>query len=178
VAAALRKLEYAGVKLGVKVDDREGLRPGFKFAYWELRGVPLRIEIGPRDIAEGVCVVAERLSGAKRKLAVDYATSALDGESVTRSLEELQASLYARSRAEVMGRIFEVGSLDEFKQLIAEGRGFVLAPWDGTAATEMMVKELTSATTRCLLPTAPGDNVKCLFSGAPAKHMAYFAASY
>jgi len=178
VASALRRVEYAGVKLGVKVDDREGLRPGFKFAYWELRGVPLRIEIGPRDIAEGVCVVADRLSGAKRKLNVDYATSALDSESVRLSLEELQAALYARSQAEVMGRIYEVGSLDEFKQVIAEGRGFALAPWDGTVQTEMMVKELTSATTRCLLPTPPGDNVKCLFSGAPAKHMAYFAASY
>lgn len=178
VASMLRTCRFAGQPLGIKVDDRTGLRPGFKFAHWELRGVPLRIEIGPRDLADGFCVVVNRLTGIKTKLAVDYATFAMDIESVTRSLEELQAELYARSRTEVDGRVFEVDSYEQFKQVIAEGRGFALAPWDGSAETEARVKAETSATTRCLLPTAPGDNVKCLFSGAPARRLAYFAASY
>jgi prolyl-tRNA synthetase len=178
VAAALRRLEYDGVKLGVKVDDRAGLRPGFKFADWELKGVPLRIELGPRDIAEGGAVLADRLRGDKSKLAVDFETYSLDGESVLRSLEEMQAALYARSRNEVEHRIFEVASYEEFRDVITGGRGFAVAAWDGTAETEARVKQETSATTRCLLPQPPGDNVKCLFSGAPAKRLAYFAASY
>jgi len=178
LAARLRELEYGGARLSVKVDEREGLRPGYKFADWELRGVPLRIEVGPRDIGEGVCVVADRLSGTKDKLSVDYATFALDGESVRTRLQDLQAALYTRSRDEMMGRITEVDSYEEFKGVIADGRGFVLAAWDGTAETEERVKDETSATTRVLLPEPPEHNVKCLFSGGPAKYRAYFAASY
>jgi prolyl-tRNA synthetase len=77
-----------------------------------------------------------------------------------------------------MGRVYEVDSYEEFKAAISEGRGFVLAAWDGSAATEARVKEETSATTRVLHGDMPGDNVKCLFTGEPAKYRAYFAASY
>jgi prolyl-tRNA synthetase len=178
LAARLRELSYNGEPVAVKVDDREGFRPGFKFAHWELRGVPLRIEVGPRDIEGGACVVVNRLSGEKEQLAVDYATFALDGESVIARLAGIQQDLYERSRAEVLSRIFEVESYDEFKQVIAAGRGFALAAWDGTAATEERVKEETSATTRVLLAEPPENNVKCLFSDGPAKYRAYFAASY
>jgi prolyl-tRNA synthetase len=178
LAAALRKVRYDGEPLGVKVDDREGFRPGYKFAHWELRGVPLRIEVGPRDIAGGTCVVADRLSGEKQEMAVDYATFAFNGESVSKKLVDLQAALYSRCRDETMGRVYEVDSYEEFKVAISEGRGFVLAPWDGSAETEARVKEETSATTRVLHGDKPGDNVKCLFTGEPAKYRAYFAASY
>jgi prolyl-tRNA synthetase len=178
LAARLRELSYNGEPVAVKVDDRAGFRPGFKFAHWELRGVPLRVEVGPRDIEGGVCVVVNRLSGEKEQLAVDYATFALDGESVIARLAGLQQDLYERSRAEVLSRIFEVESYDEFKQVIAAGRGFALVAWDGTAATEERVKEETSATTRVLLAEPPENNVKCLFSDGPAKYRAYFAASY
>jgi len=178
LAARLRELSYNGEPVAVRVDDREGFRPGFKFAHWELRGVPLRIEVGPRDIEGGACVVVNRLSGEKEQLAVDYATFALDGESVIARLAGLQQDLYERSRAEVLSRIFEVESYDEFKQVIAAGRGFALAAWDGTAETEERVKEETSATTRVLLAEPPENNVKCLFSDGPAKYRAYFAASY
>jgi prolyl-tRNA synthetase len=178
LANALRQEFYAGQRLNVKVDDREGLRPGFKFADWELRGVPLRIELGPRDIAEGVAILADRLSGEKVKAAVDYETFVWQGQSVVHSLEALQEALYARSRADVEGRIFEVNSYEEFKQIVSTGRGFVIAPWDGEAATEERVKAETGATTRVLLAQKPAEDVKCLFSGAPARHLAYFATSY
>ncbi|MCH7472411.1 proline--tRNA ligase [bacterium] len=178
LAAALGEVNYNGEKITVKVDEREGFRPGYKFAHWELRGVPLRIEVGPRDIAQGEAVLANRLSGEKRKLQVDYATFALDSESVMRSLEEMQAALYERCRKEMMGRVFEVESYAEFKEVIAEGRGFAMAPWDGSAETEARVKEETTATTRVLLSDFPGNEVKCLFSEDPAKRFAYFAASY
>ena len=178
LAAKLRSLRYNGESVNVRIDDREGFRPGFKFAHWELRGVPLRIEVGPRDIGEGACVMADRLSGEKTRLSVDYATFELDGESVVSRLQELQEALYARSREMTMGRILTVGSYDEFKTVIAEGRGFVLAPWDGSPETEARVKEETSATTRVLSKEVPDHNVKCLFSGEAAKCLAYFAASY
>jgi prolyl-tRNA synthetase len=178
LAKRLGEIEYEGEKLSVKVDDREGFRPGFKFAHWELRGVPLRIEVGPRDIGEGVCVMANRLTGEKQKLNVDYATFDLSSESVSGELGKLQDALYQRSKGFTLERIIEVESYDEFKDVISGGRGWVFAPFDGTAETEASVKEETSATTRVLQPLAADDNVKCLFTGRPAKSRAYFAASY
>jgi prolyl-tRNA synthetase len=175
---AVRKLQYNGEALRVKLDERQGLRPGFKFADWELRGVPLRLEVGPRDVAGGVAVLANRLSGQKREIAVDYATAGLDGESVLRSLEELQVALYTRSREEMLGRIFEVEDYAQLKECVRLGRGFALAAYDGTSATEARIKEETGATTRMLLPQMPESNVKCVLTGRPAERLAYFAASY
>jgi prolyl-tRNA synthetase len=175
---AVRKLQYNGEALRVKLDERQGLRPGFKFADWELRGVPLRLEVGPRDMAGGVAVLANRLSGQKREIAVDYATAGLDGESVLRSLEELQVALYTRSREEMLGRIFEVEDYAQLKECVRLGRGFALAAYDGTSATEARIKEETGATTRMLLPQMPESNVKCVLTGRPAERLAYFAASY
>jgi prolyl-tRNA synthetase len=178
LSQALSTLRYNGEPISVKVDDRLGFRPGFKFADWEMRGVPIRLEVGPRDINDSCAVLVERLSGEKQKISIDYETYAFDRESVTSRLHETQHALYERSRAEVMGRIFEPATYDEFKQIIAEGKGFAVAPWDGSIETEERVKEETSATTRVLLSDKPDYNVKCLFSGGKAKYLAYFAASY
>lgn len=178
LALRLRELRFNGEPLGVKVDLREGLRPGFKFADWELRGVPIRLEIGPRDIAGNTAVLVERLTGEKRPLAVDYATLELDGESITASLAALQHALGEQARLATQGRIFEVQTLDELKDCIASGRGFAIAAYDGTAATEARIKEETGATTRVLLPQMPEPNVKCILSDGPAARLAYFAASY
>jgi prolyl-tRNA synthetase len=122
--------------------------------------------------------MADRLSGDKRELAVDYATLELDGESITASLEELQRALTSRARQETMSRLFEVRNYDEFKDCIASGKGFAIAAYDGTAATEARMKEETGATTRILLPQMPEPNVKCILSDGPATRLAYFAASY
>jgi prolyl-tRNA synthetase len=178
LAAEMRKAEWNGEKLAVRVDDREGFRPGFKYADWEMRGVPLRLEVGPRDLGNGKGILVERLDGQKQDIAINYETYSFAVESVTDSLDRLQRDLYARSKSEVSGRIFEVGTFDEFAEVISSGKGFVLAPWDGTAETEQRVKEQTSATTRVLVAERPEHNVKCLFSGEQAKHLAYFAASY
>jgi prolyl-tRNA synthetase len=178
LATALRKLSYNGEPVAVKVDSREGLRPGFKFADWELRGVPLRVELGPRDIEGGMLTIADRLTGEKRQLPVDFETYTLEGQSIVQSLEGLQEDLYARSRKDVEGRIFEVSSYDEFKDVVGTGRGFAVAAWDGEAATEERVKGETGATTRVLLSEQPSDNVKCIFTGQPARYLAYFATSY
>jgi prolyl-tRNA synthetase len=178
LAARLGELRFRGAPVRVKVDDRDGLRPGFKFADWELRGVPLRLELGPRDIEGGTAVLAKRLGGEKTTLGVDHATCGLDGESVTSELEALHSALRERSRRQTEERIFPVSNYEEFKAVMAEGKGFAVAAFDGEAATEARVKAETSATTRVLLPDAPDSGVKCLFTGAPAKARAYFAASY
>lgn len=178
LAQALRGLSYDGQPLSVKVDSREGLRPGFKFADWELRGVPLRIELGPRDISGGSLILAERLSGEKRTLGCDFATMALDGESVTGALGGLQEALRQRSRQAVEGRLYKVDSYAELKEVVGGGKGFAIAAWDGTAESEAKVKEDTGATTRVMLPEKPESGVKCVVSGGPAQRLAYFATSY
>jgi prolyl-tRNA synthetase len=178
LAAALKKLRFREEAIGVKVDDREGLRPGFKFADWELRGVPLRIELGPRDIEANSAVLARRLGGAKEQLTVDHATCAFDGESVIAGLEELQQELAGRSRDGFEQRIHEVASYEEFKGVISTGKGFAVAAFDGTAATEARVKAETSATTRVLRAGNMADKIECLFTGTPATAVAYWAASY
>ena len=178
LAAGLRRESYNGEAISVKVDDRDGFRPGYKFAHWELRGVPFRMEVGPRDIEENVAILVDRISGEKRKVDVNYETGSIGGVSIAKELDEFQAQLYARSRSEVESRIIEVASYDEFKDVISSGRGFVLAPWDGKASTEARVKEETSATTRVMAPQKPDNGVKCLFSGDVAQYMAYFASSY
>jgi prolyl-tRNA synthetase len=178
LAQSLRAVQYEGEPLGVKIDDREGFRPGYKYAHWELRGVPIRLEVGPRDIDGGTAMLVERLSGNKSKLTVDYSTGAVAADEVTSQLNTIQQELYAQSRTTTMERIHTVDNYDEFRDTIAAGRGWVLAPYDGDAATEARVKEETSATTRVLLDKAPEPNVKCLFSGNLAKHIAYWGASY
>lgn len=178
LAKALRTLNYDGQPLSVKVDSREGLRPGYKFADWELRGVPLRVELGPRDIADGSMVLAERLSGEKRRLVCDFATMALDGESILAALGGLQDALRERSRREVEGRLFRVDSYEELKAVVSSGKGFAIAAWDGRPESEARVKEELGATTRVLLPDLPESGVKCVVSGGPAQRLAYFATSY
>ena len=178
LAAGLRKLTYNGEPLGVKVDDREGFRPGYKFAHWELRGVPFRMEVGPRDIEEQVAILVDRISGEKRKIGVDYETGAISDVSIEAELNAFHSRLYARSTEDVNTRICEVTSYEEFKEVIAAGKGFVLAPWNGEAATEARIKEETGATTRVMAPQKPDNGVKCLFSGDVAQYMAYFASSY
>jgi prolyl-tRNA synthetase len=178
LAAGLRRLSYNHEPLGVKVDDREGFRPGYKFAHWELRGVPFRLEVGSRDIAEGVAILVDRISGEKRKIEVNYETGAIGTVSIESELDEFQSRLYIRSREDVESRIFEAASIEEFREVIASGKGFVLAPWDGQATTEARIKEETSATTRVMASKKPDNGVKCLFSGDGAQYMAYFASSY
>jgi len=158
--------------------DKRDIPGGQRNWEWIKKGVPLRIELGPRDIAAGTAIVADRLTGEKESAAVDFETNTWQGQSIVQRLEGLQEALYARSRSDVEGRIFEVSSYDEFKEIMSSGKGFVLAPWDGEAATEERVKNETGATTRVLLAKTPAEDVKCLFSGAPARHLAYFATSY
>jgi prolyl-tRNA synthetase len=163
--------------LRVHVDDREGIRPGEKYYHWELRGVPLRLEIGPRDLANGQVFSARRDTKAKAPLAMDGLPAALAA-----LLDEIQAGMLAaaRERREA-NSVREPISYDRFKELM-EGEGaFVYAGWNGDPAVEARIKEETKATIRCLpdpefrSPTAP---TRCLLTGEPAVVEALWAKAY
>ena len=158
--------------ISVKYDDADNKRPGFKFADYELKGVPVRLVIGPKDLEENTAEVMRRDTLGKE-------TVSLDGivDYVANLLEDIQNNIYTKARNFRDSHIFEANSYDEFKELIEKG-GFVLAHWDGTTETEERVKEETKATIRCIPldgDTTPGT---CIFTGKPSERRVIFARNY
>lgn len=157
------------------VDDRDEHTPGWKYNEWELRGVPIRLEIGPRDVDKNQVVLVRRDNRAKEMVPM----SAL-AERVPALLDELQRAFYERARAFRAANTHEVTSYDEFKDILETRRGFVIAGWDGDPATEAKIKEETKATIR-LIPLTGGeaaDGLRCIHSGRPARYRAVFAKAY
>lgn len=170
VAGIVEGLKAKGIS--VKYDDADNKRPGFKFADYELKGVPVRLVIGPKDLEENTAEVMRRDTLAKE-------TVSLDGivDYVANLLEDIQNNIYTKARNFRDSHIFEANSYDEFKELIEKG-GFVLAHWDGTTETEERVKEETKATIRCIPldgDTTPGT---CIFTGKPSERRVIFARNY
>jgi len=170
VAGIVEGLKAKGIS--VKYDDADNKRPGFKFADYELKGVPVRLVIGPKDLEENTAEVMRRDTLGKE-------TVSLDGivDYVANLLEDIQNNIYTKARNFRDSHIFEANSYDEFKELIEKG-GFVLAHWDGTAETEERVKEETKATIRCIPldgDTTPGT---CIFTGKPSERRVIFARNY
>ncbi len=169
----LRALQDAGVR--AKLDDRPELSPGFKFNDWEMRGVPVRIEIGPRDVKNGVVVLARRdMPGREGKRSVR------EGEmvgAVQQLLVDVQQSLLERATKFRDDNIHEARNYDEFKEIIAAG-GFVRAPWAGTSEDELRVKEETKATIRCFPFDAEGEGGTCFYTGKKAGRIAVFGRAY
>jgi len=163
-------LKKSGIR--VKVDDRDEYTPGWKFSEWELRGVPLRLEIGPRDLASSEAVLVRRDSREKVKTSWD----ALPRQT-SELLESLHRSLFERAKSYREANTRQSENFEEFKGIIEEKRGFILSPWCGSEACEEEVKNQTTATIRCLKEEEPKGK-KCLVCGKPAKHLAYFAKSY
>jgi prolyl-tRNA synthetase len=167
-----KELEAAG--LSVKVDDRDNLRPGFKFAEWELKGVPARIVIGPRDLAAGVVELARRDNLTKESVPQEGLA-----ERLLALMADIQENIYAKALKFREENTFKVDSWDEFKEKIEEG-GFLLCHWDGTAETEAKIKDETKATVRCI----PLDSFvckeegKCIYSGKPSHERVLFARAY
>jgi prolyl-tRNA synthetase len=159
------------------IDDREGIRPGEKYYHWELRGIPLRLEIGPRDLANNQCMVARRDTGEKTPLSLDGLPAAL-AELLATMQRDMFAAALARREA---NSIREEISYDRFKEIMEGPGAFVYAGWNGDPAVEAQIKEETKATIRCLpdpefrSPTAP---TRCLLTGEPAKVEALWAKSY
>ncbi len=180
LAASLASVVALGSPVRVRVDKRDKESPGFKYNYWELRGACIRVEIGPRDLEAGTCVVAHRDTGEKETLALDDALAAALGE----RLEAQQSRLFARALAAREAATLRLDTWAEFEAAFAgeEAPGFVLAHWDGTQETEDAISERTKATIRCI-PMAPlqaADNEPgaCVFSGKPSRQRVIFAKAY
>jgi prolyl-tRNA synthetase len=170
--------------LTVELDDRDELRPGAKYFEWEKKGVPLRLEIGPRDVAAGKALGKLRLSelderGKARKVEVPF-----DGIGMTvgKLLDGFQAELFRRASERLNANTVEVDSWDDFRAVFAgEGSKFVLAHWDGTTETEKAIKDETKATIRCLPHAAdapPGAPGTCVKTGRPSTRRVLFAKAY
>ncbi len=161
----------------VKVDDREQYQPGFKFNEWELKGVPVRVELGPKDLAKGACVLARRdLPGKEAKeMGVPLTTAAAR---IGEMLQGMQTALFDRARKYRDENTHEINSYDEFKKMIEEPGGFLLAHWDGTRATEDRIAAETKATIRCIPFDRKEETGKCMVTGQPSEGRVVFAKAY
>jgi prolyl-tRNA synthetase len=158
--------------ISVKIDDRDNLRSGFKFAEHELRGVPVRLVIGPRDLKNGTVEVARRDTLAKEVVSQENIE-----QHVVALLSDIQTNIYNKACKFRNDHTYTVDSYDEFKEKIENG-GFFLAHWDGTAETEALVKEETKATIRCIPIDGDREPGKCMVTGKPSKQRVIFARNY
>jgi prolyl-tRNA synthetase len=157
----------------VKFDNRDTHKPGFKFAEWELKGVPIRIAIGPRDIENGTVEVARRDTKEKQVLAItDIDTK------VEHLLEAMQEEIYLNALNFIDNHITPVNSWDEFIDVLENKSGFISAHWDGTAETEDKIKEMTKATIRCIPFDNPKEEGACILTGNPSNQRVLFAKAY
>lgn len=158
----------------VKIDDRENLRPGFKFAEWELKGVPVRLAMGPRDLSNGTIELHRRDTLEKMTVEAEGIVDRIHA-----LMEEIQENIYTKALDFRDSSITKVDTWEEFKEKIEEG-GFLLCHWDGTAETEAKIQEETKATIRCI----PIDSVvvkeegKCVYTGKPSHQRVLFARAY
>jgi prolyl-tRNA synthetase len=168
IAAALRKQGYA-----VKFDNRDTHKPGFKFAEWELKGVPVRLAIGPRDLENGTVEVARRDTKEKQVMKLDEVSAA-----IPKLLDDIQHAIYQRALAFRNEHITKVETYDELKKVLDGKGGFVSAHWDGTPETEAAIKEETKATIRCIPLDVKEEAGKCVYSGKPSNRRVLFARAY
>ena len=164
-------LEAAGVS--VKFDDRDNIKPGFKFNDYELKGVPLRIAIGPKDLEKQQVELARRDTLEKSFVAQ---TALID--MIPALLEEIQESLYNKAFSFRDEHITEVNSYEEFKTVLKEKGGFISAHWDGTEASEEAIKKETKATIRCIPYDAKQEEGSCIYSGSASTQRVLFAKAY
>jgi prolyl-tRNA synthetase len=161
----------------VKVDDRDQYQPGYKFNEWELRGVPIRVELGPKDLASNACVVARRDVPGKDGKEMGVPLNAAAAR-IVELLQQMQANLFERARQFRDANMYEVDSYDEFKKKIEEPGGFLSAHWDGTRETEDRISAETKATIRCIPFNRPREQGKCIVSGKPSEGRVIFAKAY
>jgi prolyl-tRNA synthetase len=156
----------------VKLDDSDDNSPGWKFAEWEMRGVPLRLALGPKDLANNTIEFARRDTGEKQIFSQENIV-----ENVKNYLENIQQNLYNKALAFRETRTYYADNWDEFVEKIENGN-FVWAHWDGTTETELKIKELTKATIRLIPLDLKSENGTCILTGNPSKHRVLFARAY
>jgi prolyl-tRNA synthetase len=170
---ALRiKADLQKRNISVKYDDRDTQKPGWKFAEYEFKGVPLRIAIGPRDLENQTVEVARR--DTKEKSVIHMTDLALKVEHL---LDHIQEGIYNKALSFRETKTLKADTYDEFKKLLDEG-GFVYAHWDGTTETELKIKEETKATIRCIPLDNKQENGTCIYSGKPSRQRVVFARAY
>ena len=159
--------------ISVKIDDRDNVRSGFKFAEYELKGVPVRLAMGPRDLANGTIELVRRDTLEKETVSQEGLA-----ERIERLLADIQQNIFDKA-LEFRGRMTtRVDDYEEFKRLLDEKGGFFLAHWDGTAETEERIKNETKATIRCIPLDAPQEEGVDMVSGKPSKRRVLFARAY
>ena len=165
------KLEAMGVS--VKFDDRDNQKPGWKFAEYELKGVPVRIALGMRDLENGTIEIARRDTLTKETIAMASVETV-----VPALLKEIQTNIFDKALKFRQENTHYVNTWDEFIDIIENRGGFVMAHFDGTAETEEKIKDLTKATVRCIPLDSPDEEGKCILTGKPSGRRVLFARAY
>jgi len=167
----MRGLKDIGISVKYDTDDKN--RPGFKFAEYELRGIPVRIALGMRDIEQGLAEVARRDTKEKSSIALDQVVPY-----VQNLLIEIQQNMFTQAKNYRDNMITSVDNLEAFQEVIEDKGGFVYAHWDGTTETELKIKELTKATARCIPLEMDSDTGLCVLTGKPSARRILFAKAY
>ena len=154
------------------IDNREQYSAGYKFNEWEMKGVPVRVEIGPRDMENNEVVIARRDNGEKETISIDGTAQTIESY-----LKDIQKSLFKQAKSFRDDNTYTVSNYEEFKKQINDG-GFVKCGWDGLAETEEKIKNDTKATVRCILFEQNLTNLKCIYSESPAKFEVIFSKAY
>ena len=167
----MKELRTKGVR--VKFDNRDTYKPGWKFNEYELKGVPVRLAIGPRDVENGTLELARRDTLTKESISRDDVVSI-----VVDLMDEIQKNLYNKADSFRTEKTTDVVTYDEFKEVLNTKGGFILAHWDGTAETEELIKKETKATIRCIPLDAKQEKGTCMVSGKPSNQKVLFAKAY
>jgi prolyl-tRNA synthetase len=167
----VQQLKAAGIR--VKYDDSDHTRPGWKFAEYELKGVPVRLALGARDLENNVVEIARRDTKEKNSVSLDGLAS-----HIAALLEEIQQNMFEKARVYRDSHITEVNNWEEFKEVLNGKGGFISAHWDGTGETEEKIKQETKATIRCIPLSGKEESGVCVYSGNPSTQRVLFALSY
>jgi prolyl-tRNA synthetase len=175
ISAVVNELvaQFKKLKISVKYDNRTTQKPGFKFAEWELKGVPVRIAVGPKDLENGTFEIARRDTLTKEVVSKEGITSYVND-----LLEQIQNDLFNKALDYRDTHITEVNSFEEFKDVLENKGGFIAAHWDGTPETEEKIKDLTKATIRCIALNRVEEKGKCIFTGSESAGRVLFAKAY
>jgi prolyl-tRNA synthetase len=165
--------DFKALGISVKYDDDDSRRPGWKFAEYELKGVPVRIAIGARDLENNVAEIARRDTKAKESVSLDGLAN-----TVKVLLDDIQNSIYQKAKVYRDAHVTKADTWDEFVKLLDEKGGFISAHWDGTAESEEKIKELSKATIRCIPLYNPKEEGKDILTGKPSGERVLFARAY